>query len=212
LETNRCGKALVAVGACLTLLVIAVLITQVLLYKKLRGNIYEAIRAETEGLRAGVEGLGEEVRELSAKADRYGRTIEEAAPRGGSVAAGNEEKEFHDIVIKKIIHDYIREGLGYFEKQEYLKARDLFSRALTLRRGDTTVQFYHIYSRYLGAADAAFTAGERESILAGIGELERIGYREDERLGFSGEEMRRKAAEMAYNVGEQAKRAGRGGM
>jgi hypothetical protein len=200
----------------LALLAVLALLGRVRLYNKLREEITDAVRAEAEGLRADVGELKEEVRELSEKGGRYGDALEALAgiPRSGAPAgaAGNEEERlFRDIILEKIIHDYVREGLRCFDKKEYLKAHDLFSRALKLRRGDTTVQFYHIYSRYLGAVDSAFTARERETILAGLGELERKGYREEDLLVFSGEEMRQKVIERAYNIGEQVKRDGQGG-
>jgi hypothetical protein len=111
------------------------------------------------------------------------------------------------VLTEKVTYDYTRRGLEHFKGGEYLLAHETFSRALRYQRSNTTLLFYQTYSLYLSRVDQALTSGEWETILANVRELDLRGYRPQERLDFTGEQMRQKASDMAYNIGELQKRS-----
>jgi hypothetical protein len=144
------------------------------------------------------QGMAEYTGDLKESGEHNAREVERSL---GSIITERNEG-VRAILIEKVVFDYVQTGLEYFKRNEYLKAYDIFSRALRYQRGNTTLQFYQIYSRYLGAIDKPLTEREREAVLASGILLGEATYREEEYLEFTGEEMKERAKDIAYNIRE----------
>lgn len=166
-------------------------------------DLMEEMAVEKQGLEQSIAGRADDIKENDE------RNINETERRIRNTIISRDEGT-RAILIEKVVYDYVREGLGHFNDREYIKAHDLFNRASRYRRNDTTIQFYRIYSRYLGMVDDPLPEGELGGILGMAMNLEEAGFRPDEKLEFSEEEMRRKTREIAYNLGEIQKREGGG--
>jgi predicted GIY-YIG superfamily endonuclease len=163
----------------------------------------EAINLQGEELKKDIRESGESIRAGGESgAGDLERNIE------GIVSDRNER--IRTILVEKAVYDYTREGLELFRGRNYLKAHDAFGQALRYQGNNTTLLFYRLYSRYLAVIDEPLTGVEREEILAGIGRLKAAGYRREEYLEFSGEEMEARTGEMEYNITELQRREGRG--
>jgi len=115
---------------------------------------------------------------------------------GGQVRGG----EIIGMIAEKLIYDYIQRALQYFMDADYGNAYATFSLALRYQENNSTLQFYQIYSLYLGQKNAKLTELELTAIDKGIREIKERGFKENEQLEFSIEEMENKMIEIKYNI------------
>lgn len=155
------------------------------------------IMADLLLVKEGVAGVQETVEQRTAEIQEMQAVQLEAIDRLGKQGR---DIEIVGMVTEKLGYDYVQRAMQYFGEGNYGSAYITFSRALRYQRGNSVLRFYQIYSLYLRHNDMRLTDSELAIIQEGIHEINRRGFREQEQLGFSLEEMREKLTEMEYNV------------
>jgi len=117
-----------------------------------------------------------------------------------SPAGKNREGEIIGMIAEKLNHDYTEKAMQYFREADYANAFTAFSRALQYQRRNTTLRFYQAYALYLQHKDAALSDSELAIQQGLIRDLQGTGFREQEQLDFTAEEMYQKLKEMEYNI------------
>jgi hypothetical protein len=118
----------------------------------------------------------------------------------GRLGEQGRDIEIVGMMSEKLGYDYVQTAMRYFEEGNYGNAYTTFSLALRYQRGNSVLRFYQIYSLYLRHSYTRLTDSEVVIIQEGINELNRRGFREQDQLEFSLEEMREKLTEMESNV------------
>ena len=135
------------------------------------------------------EGIAEIQETLAVELGAIGRLGDQG--RGGEIIG---------MIAEKISYDYTQRALQYFIEENYTNAYVTFTRALRYQQGNSTLQFYQIYSLYLGNRNTRLTDSEFAIIESGIREINNKGFREQEHLVYTAEEMQKRIEEMEYNI------------
>ena len=104
------------------------------------------------------------------------------------------------MMAEKLSYDYAIQALKYFKESDYGNASATFSLALRYQQRNTTLLFYQIYSLYLRHIKAPLTENEMIMIQARLRELKERGFREQDYIDHTIEEMQLRVEEMEYNV------------
>ncbi|ULQ59038.1 hypothetical protein K7I13_11015 [Brucepastera parasyntrophica] len=113
-----------------------------------------------------------------------------------------------DVMLERTVDDYTQAGIDYFNMAAYEKACAAFTKALKYKSENTTLLFFQLYSLYLNKMNNGFDEETFKMIHDGLAVLEAKGYKMEEQLVFTEEEMSGKTADMAYNISEKQKQEG----
>jgi hypothetical protein len=118
------------------------------------------------------------------------------------------DASLRNLLVERAVYDYAKNALEYFNQEDYRHAYEDFTRALRHQRSNSTLLFYQIYSLYLDTLRDALDNSSAAILLEGINSVERRGFRNNELLDFSADEMRRLLGDMAFNIDGRLKSKG----
>jgi flagellar basal body-associated protein FliL len=112
------------------------------------------------------------------------------------------DEDTYRMLTARFFNEYKERGLNFFNNQDYANAANAFDMALSFQQNNTTLLFYQTYASYLSHVQSgrALSMSELTDIQTKVLELLERGFRAEEQIYYSIEEMERRVLEMGYNT------------
>jgi len=108
------------------------------------------------------------------------------------------DNEILGMLSEKFVNDFTDKGMQYFNDFDYVNAASAFNEALRYKQDNTTLIFYSMYSSYLAK-------GGSENMQETLLELREKGFREEELLFYTIDEMEKRLDQINFNLNTERK-------
>ena len=139
------------------------------------------------------EFLLEKVVEIQEELERLRRDVNRQSER-------IRDEEIFLMLTERFVNDYTEKGLNYFNESDYEKASIAFDMALKYQQNNTTLLFYQTYATYLSYGGRIITGNRLTDMQKKVREMQDRGFREEEQIYYTVEEMERRINEIGYNI------------